>query len=58
MVATRHSPLTGIFLIRRYKMAKPIITVTDRHSPLTGIFLIRRILQWNGQLLQQLVTVP
>ena len=37
-----HSPLTGIFLIRRSSTPTATASSTPSHSPLTGIFLIRR----------------
>ncbi len=37
----RHSPLTGIFLIRSTWWGIAKVWVTVSHSPLTGIFLIR-----------------
>ena len=37
-----HSPLTGIFLIRRITTVDDLRDLFISHSPLTGIFLIRR----------------
>ncbi len=42
-----HSPLTGIFLIRRPYLTQHMYLVIARHSPLTGIFLIRSNCAWD-----------
>ena len=53
-----HSPLTGIFLIRRNGNRHGDGNGHRGHSPLTGIFLIRRAIVLLGFTAGLWVTVP